>query len=54
MPNYRRAFVPRGCRFFTANLLERRDRTLRDSASADDRAAVPAKPSRRTALENGG
>ena len=27
MPNYRRAFVPGGCWFFTVNLLERR-RTL--------------------------
>jgi putative transposase len=27
MPNYRRAFVPEGCFFFTVNLLERR-RTL--------------------------
>jgi hypothetical protein len=24
MPNYRRAFVPGGCWFFTVNLLERR------------------------------
>src|SRR5690242_20290242 len=28
MPNYRRAFVPRGCWFFTANLLDRRSRLL--------------------------
>jgi hypothetical protein len=28
MPNYRRAFVPGGCWFFTVNLLERRQ-TLR-------------------------
>ena len=27
MPNYRRAFIPGGCWFFTVNLLERR-RTL--------------------------
>jgi putative transposase len=28
MPNYRRAFVPGGCWFFTANLLNRRSRLL--------------------------
>jgi putative transposase len=28
MPNYRRAFVPGGCWFFTVNLLERRQRLL--------------------------
>src|SRR5580704_6884082 len=28
MPNYRRAFVPGGCWFFTANLLDRRSRLL--------------------------
>jgi putative transposase len=28
MPNYRRAFVPGGCWFFTVNLLERRTTTL--------------------------
>ena len=30
MPNYRRAFVPGGCRFFTVNLLERRQTLLVD------------------------
>ena len=30
MPNYRRAFVPGGCWFFTANLLDRRRRLLTD------------------------
>ena len=30
MPNYRRAFVPGGCWFFTANLLDRRSRLLID------------------------
>jgi putative transposase len=30
MPNYRRAFVPGGCWFFTANLLERRQTLLVD------------------------
>ena len=30
MPNYRRAFVPGGCWFFTANLLERRSTLLVD------------------------
>ena len=30
MPNYRRAFVPGGCWFFTANLLDRRSRLLTD------------------------
>jgi putative transposase len=28
MPNYRRAFVPGGCWFFTANLLDRRSGLL--------------------------
>jgi hypothetical protein len=28
MPNYRRAFVPGGCWFFTANLLDRNSRLL--------------------------
>jgi len=28
MPNYRRAFVPGGCSFFTVNLLERRETLL--------------------------
>jgi putative transposase len=28
MPNYRRAFVPGGCWFFTVNLLDRRTRLL--------------------------
>src|SRR5258707_10316175 len=34
MPNYRRAFVPGGCWFFTVNLLERRNalRLLRPTA----------------------
>jgi putative transposase len=30
MPNYRRAFVPGGCWFFTVNVLERRTRLLID------------------------
>ena len=30
MPNYRRAFVPGGCWFFTVNLLERRETMLVD------------------------
>ena len=30
MPNYRRAFVPGGCWFFTANLLDRRSNLLID------------------------
>jgi putative transposase len=30
MPNYRRTFVPGGCWFFTANLLDRRSRLLTD------------------------
>jgi len=32
MPNYRRAFIPGGCWFFTVNLLERRRRFLVDHA----------------------
>jgi len=32
MPNYRRAFVPGGCWFFTVNLLERRQTLLVDHA----------------------
>src|SRR5436190_9110791 len=45
MPNYRRAFVPGGCWFFTVNLLERRRsllsdhmETLRDAMRATRRA----------------
>ena len=30
MPNYRRAFVPGGCWFFTVNLLDRRETLLVD------------------------
>jgi putative transposase len=39
MPNYRRAFVPGGCWFFTVNLLERRNTLLVDRVDAL-RAAV--------------
>jgi putative transposase len=39
MPNYRRAFVPGGCWFFTVNLLERRRNLLVDHIDAL-RAAV--------------
>ena len=34
MPNYRRAFVPGGCWFFTVNLLERRKTLLVDHIDA--------------------
>jgi REP-associated tyrosine transposase len=34
MPNYRRAFVPGGCWFFTANLLDRRRSLLTDRIGA--------------------
>jgi hypothetical protein len=34
MPNYRRAFVPGGCWFFTHNLLERRQTLLVDQVDA--------------------
>ena len=34
MPNYRRAFVPGGCWFFTANLLDRRSSLLTDQIEA--------------------
>ena len=34
MPNYRRAFVSGGCRFFTVNLLERRNTLLVDHIDA--------------------
>src|SRR6266853_4117168 len=34
MPNYRRAFVPGGCWFFTVNLLERRNTVLIDRIDA--------------------
>jgi hypothetical protein len=34
MPNYRRAFVPGGCWFFTANLLDRRSSLLTDQMEA--------------------
>src|SRR5436190_4809736 len=40
MPNYRRAFVPGGCWFFTVNLLERRQTLLVDNIAAL-REAVP-------------
>jgi len=41
MPNYRRAFVPGGCWFFTVNLLDRRQTLLVDHIEAL-RAAVAA------------
>src|SRR3954469_16798548 len=47
MPNYRRAFVPGGCWFFTVNLLERRQAFLADhigalrSAGAQTRQKYP-------------
>src|SRR6266568_1680235 len=34
MPNYRRAFVPGGCWFFTANLLDRSSRLLTNNIGA--------------------
>jgi hypothetical protein len=34
MPNYRRAFVPNGCWFFTHNLLDRRQTLLVDHIDA--------------------
>jgi REP element-mobilizing transposase RayT len=34
MPNYRRAFVPGGCWFFTVNLLERRNSLLAERIDA--------------------
>jgi putative transposase len=34
MPNYRRAFVPGGCWFFTVNLLDRRSSLLTDEIDA--------------------
>jgi putative transposase len=34
MPNYRRAFIPGGCWFFTVNLLERRNTLLVDRVDA--------------------
>src|SRR5438093_1245552 len=34
MPNYRRAYAPGGCWFFTANLLDRRSRLLTDHIDA--------------------
>ncbi|MDF0495660.1 MULTISPECIES: hypothetical protein [Bradyrhizobium] len=41
MPNYRRAFVPGGCWFFTVNLHDRRQRLLVEHIAAL-RAAVAA------------
>jgi putative transposase len=39
MPNYRRAFVPGGCWFFTVNLLDRRSSLLADKIDALREAA---------------
>lgn len=39
MPNYRRVFVPGGCWFFTANLLDRRSSLLIDNIDALRNAA---------------
>src|SRR4030095_9617382 len=39
MPNYRRALVPAGCWFFTANLLDRRSTLLIDQIEALREAA---------------
>jgi hypothetical protein len=38
MPNYRGAFLPGGCRFFTVNLLDRRQSPLGDHIDALRRA----------------
>jgi putative transposase len=44
MPNYRRAFVPGGCWFFTVNLLDRRESLLVDCInSLRDAVAVTRK-----------
>ena len=40
MPNYRRAFVPGGCWFFTVNLLERRKTLLVDHIATLREAVV--------------
>jgi putative transposase len=34
MPNYRRAFIPGGCWFFTVNTLDRRSTILTDNIDA--------------------
>jgi putative transposase len=46
MPNYRRAFIPGGCWFFTVNLLERRQTLLVDHIAALREATAKALKSR--------
>jgi putative transposase len=43
MPNYRRAFVPGGCFFFTVNLLERRQCLLTDQIDILREAVAPTR-----------
>jgi putative transposase len=45
MPNYRRAYVPGGCWFFTINLLERRKTLLVDHVTALRKAVAATRES---------
>jgi len=51
MPNYRRAFVPGGCWFFTVNLLERRQTLLVDYIATLREAVATTRKSRAFAID---
>jgi putative transposase len=51
MPNYRRAFIPGGCWFFTVNLLERRQTLLVDHIAILREAVAKTRQSRPCAIE---
>jgi putative transposase len=51
MPNYRRAFVPGGCWFFTVNLLDRRQTLLVDHIAALREAVAATRQSYSFAID---
>jgi len=51
MPNYRRAFVPGGCWFFTVNLLDRRRTLLVDHIEILHEAVAATRQSRGFAID---
>jgi putative transposase len=51
MPNYRRAFIPGGCWFFTVNLLERRQTLLVDHIATLREAVAKTRQSRPCAID---
>jgi putative transposase len=51
MPNYRRAFIPGGCWFFTVNLLDRRQTLLVDHIEILREALAATRRSRPFAID---